>query len=170
MLTKLKQLKQLIFNLKEISFLTRIYLQHKYLIKFRKMRHFQIDWKLTQKFFSKTFISYFIFKAYTHQFFKYKFFSTYFLFYFKSNILNYYYLLWKWGRLQEQFIDISNLYYEQTSIWTILDCLFLLEFPYIYDKIDRKKRWTKLFSALAKKYIISFKYYNGKITSFKETE
>ena len=170
MLTNLKKLQINIFNWWKDQYIYWIYIQSWYLIKFRKVRHLKLDWAMTQKFFSRTFASFYLAKYFSHQIF----------FFFKvinynpspwvSNLWPVYYWFVKIYYLYDQFIEISFTILEQHTRWKFLEYFYLTDFPYIYDKIDRKKRWSKVWRHWAKKYIITIKYYSGKITSFKGSE
>lgn len=170
MLTTLKKWQLAIFNWWQDQYIYWIYAQSWYLIKFRKMRHLKLDWAMTQKFFSRTFVSFYFAKFFSHRIF---YFLNHFISYtigWKSNIFLYYYRWVKIYYLYDQFIEISFVFIEQCNRWVFLKSSYVTIFPYIYDKIDRKKRWSKLWRHWAKKYIITIKYYSGKITSFKGSE
>lgn len=170
MLTKIKKTGIHIQNWWAEQYIYWIYLQTWYLIKFRKMRHLKLDWAMTQKFFRYTFASFYIAKYFSHSFFYSILHLKYYNFKFNNLVFILYYKLVKYYYWYDQFIEISFTTADQYNRWILLDQLFLVEFPYYYDKMSRKKRWSKLIRHWAKKYILTLKYYSGKITSFKESE
>jgi len=170
MLTLIKLLfyKLNLFNI--WSFTQWIYIQHWYLIKFRKMRHFKLDFALTKKFFSWTFASFFVYRFFIYKILKLTKYNNISLNFFINYELTIIYWIVKWVNLLEQLIDISNVYYDQISKWQLLDYFFILEFPYIYDKIDRKTRWIRWIKHICKKYVLGLKFYSGKITDLKGSD
>lgn len=162
-------IKLFFYKLKSIEiwgFIQWIHIHHWYLIKFRKMRHLRIDFAMTKKFFRWTYASFFVYK-----FFGIKLLITndrinlvYSVY--KTNIAAVIYLITGWSSSLEQLIDIVNIEYDQMSKWQLLDYFFLLEFPYIYDKIDRKERWLRWVKHILKNYVLNLKYYSGKITAW----
>lgn len=164
MLTIIKKFYYTLKQLQEFNFLLSLKIRHWYLIKFRKMRHLNIDFAATKKFFIWTFANFFIFK-YFLQYWVLIFnilFNT--LFSNQYNKLQIYNLLLKWGFMLEQLIDITSVYATQFWKWGFLDCFFITEFSYNYEKIDKKKKWIQYIRYLIKKYTITVKFYSGKIT------
>lgn len=147
-----------------------VYIHTWYLIKSRNMRDFKMDWALTQKFFLNTSLSFYMAKFFSHKFFNFLIKNIDF----KVKIFNHpysvYYKLIRLYYFYDQFSEISLVFIEQFNRWIILEQSILIEFPYMYDKVDRKKRWSKIWRHWAKKYIITLKYYSGKITSFKGSD
>lgn len=170
MLTKLKKAELNFWIWWKNKYIYWVYLQSWYLIKSRKMRHLKRDWALTQKFFRRTTVSFYWAKYLSHQLFIFINFLKNNNYIYTAPIFSWYYRITKLYYWYDQFIEISFALSEQYSKWISIETWKLIEFPYIFDKVDRKKRWSKLWRHWAKKYITTLKYYNGKITSFKGSE
>ena len=165
MLTLIKLFFYKLESIKMWGFVEWVRVQHWYLIKFRKARHFKIDLAMTKKFFRWTYASFFVYRFFgtrlliLHDNFDFVYNIS------KTNTASIVYLVSGWLSPIEQLIDIVNVEGDQMSKWQLLDYFFLLEFPYIYDKIDRKERWLRWIKHIFKNYVLTLKYYSGKITA-----